>query len=246
MFGKFFSKKKKNDSDEHRQASALHENVIEGGNTANPYAHLKFGADELVQRLLIGMKTERGVHVESLLGVLGSLAGFCCIDSTLKQAVALGRNTRDCGIMDIETSDGNHFYLGEPINALLAGTDMSLWSLTAGIINHLGSQEYPNFAEIAGHVAAKLGGPEFGHPRVPEQHKPSDDPINYVRDLWPHILPLVEQFAPILHERVTLFGFAVQNVIVMGKDVIPPATAGKLVMECAVPMSRLDPDRLWT
>jgi hypothetical protein len=31
----------------------------------------------------------------------------------------------------------------------------------------------------------------------------------------------------------------------MSKDAIPPAIAGKLVMECAVPMSRLDPEKLW-
>jgi hypothetical protein len=191
------------------------------------------------------MKNERGVHVESLLGVLGSLAGFCCIDSALKQSAALGRDSREFGIVDVETSDGNSYYFGDPINSLLAGSNLSLWALVAGIVNHLGSDDYSDFQEIAGHVAGTLGAPEFGYPRLPDHHKLSDLPINYVQDIWPHVLPLIEKRAPALQERVTLFGFAVQNVIQMGKDVIPPAVAGKLVMECAVPMSKLNPAELW-
>lgn len=245
MFGKIFGRKKEVVEDEAATKAALLDAAIEKAKATNPVAHLKIGAEELVQRLLAGMQNERGVHVESLLAVLGSLAGFCCVDSVLKQAAALGRSTRDCGIVDVETSDGGHYYLGDPINALLGETDRSLWALVAGMVNHLGSQDYPDFAEIAGHVAKTLGGPEFGIPRVPEQHRPSDLPINYVRNLWPVILPHIEHRVPLLQERVTLFGFAVQNVIQMGKDVIQPALAGKLVMECAVPMSKLDPAQVW-
>lgn len=245
MFGKLFGKKKEVVEDETATKAAILDAAIEEARATNPVAHLKIGAEELVQRLLGSMQNERGVHVESLLAVLGSLAGFCCVDSVLKQATALGRTTRDCGIVDVETSDGGRYYLGDPINALLGETDRSLWALVAGIVNHLGSQDYPNFAEIAGHVAGTLGGSDFGVPRVPEKHRPSDLPINYVRNLWPAILPHIEHRVPLLQERVTLFGFAVQNVIQMGKDVIEPALAGKLVMECAVPMSKLDPARVW-
>lgn len=244
MFGKIFGKKKDVVESQGQQKAAMLDAAIEQVRTDNPIVHLRIGAEELVQRLLAGMKTERGVHVESLLGILGSLAGFCVIDSVLKQVAAANRSTRECGIMDVETVDGSRYYLGDPVNHLLAGNDLSLWALVAGMINHLGSQEYPDFAEISGHVAGTLGGPEFGKPRVPDQHKPSDLPINYIRDLWPLVLPMIEHRAPVLQERVTLFGFAVQNVIQMGKDVISPAMAGKLVMECAVPMAKIDPAKL--
>jgi len=245
MFGGLFGKKKHSIDDEASQKAALLDAAIEEARANNPVAHLKIGAEELVQRLIGSMQNEQGVHVESLLAMLGSLAGFCCVDSALKQAAALGRSTRDCGIADVETSDGGRYYLGDPINALLGETDLSLWALVAGMVNHLGSQDYPDFAEIAGHVAGTLGGPDFGIPRVPEQHRPSDLPINYVRNIWPVILPHVEHRVPLLQERVTLFGFAVQNVIQMGKDIIQPTLAGKLVMECAVPMSKLDPGKVW-
>ncbi len=241
MFGKIFGKKKDVAGNQSARREALLNAAGERASVGNPVGSLKMGAEELVQRLLAGMKSERGVHVESLLGILGSLAGFCVIDSVLKQAGASGRSSRECGIMAVETTDGSRYYIGDPVNHMLAGTDLSLWALVAGMINHLGSQEYPDFAEISGYVASTFGGPEFGRPRVPEQHKPIDLPVNYVRDLWPVFMPMIEQRVPVLQERVTLFGFAVQNVILMGKDVIPPAMAGKLVMECAVPMAKLDP-----
>jgi hypothetical protein len=245
MFGKLFGKKKEIVEDKAAARAALLDAAIEKAQAANPVVHLTIGADELVQRLLDGMQNERGVHIESLLAVLGSLAGFCCVDSVLKQAAALGRTTRELGIVDVEMADGDRYYLGNPINALLGENDRSLWALVAGMVNHLGSQDYPNFAEIAGHVAGTLGKADFGVPRLPENHRPSDLPINYVRDLWPAILPHIERRVPLLEERVILFGLAIQNVIDMGKDVIEPALAGKLVMECAVPMSKLDPARVW-
>lgn len=244
MFGKLFGKKG-DATDGPARKAVVPDDTIEKARASNPVAPLKIGAEELVERLVAGMKTERGVHVESLLAALGSLAGFCCVDSALKQAAALGRSSRECGIVDVEMADGTRYYLGNPINHLLGESELSLWSLVAGMVNHLGSQDYPDFGDIAAHVAGTLGKPEFGIPRVPEAHRPGDLPINYVRHLWPHVLPLVERRAPLLHERVTLFGFGAQNVMQMGKDVIPPAVAGKLVMECSVPMSKLDPATLW-
>lgn len=240
MFGKIFSRKN-NPTDSKKSHS---DTTVKQAAGHYPVAHLKIGANEVVQRLIAGLKNERGVHVESILGILGSLAGFCVIDSTFKEIAAAGHNPREGGLMRIETADGSHYYFGEPLNKKLAGTDLSLWALVAGIINHLGSNDYPDFAEISEYVASTLGGPNFGRPRIAKQHQPADLPINYVRQIWPFILPIIERHAPSLQERVPLFGFAVQNIIEMGRDVIPPAIAGKLVMECAVPMAKIDPSKI--
>jgi hypothetical protein len=37
-----------------------------------------------------------------------------------------------------------------------------------------------------------------------------------------------------------VFAIAIQKAILMGKDVIDPTLAGTIVMECAVPMSKVD------
>ncbi|MFZ4748261.1 MAG: hypothetical protein ACOYLK_15460, partial [Sphingomonas sp.] len=206
MFGKLFGKRSEV-VDEVAQKAALLDTALEAERAKNPMAPLKIGAQEITEMLLSSMKDDKGVHVESLLAVLGSLGGFCCVDSTLKQAAALHRSTRECGIVDIETSSGERFFTGDPINHLLAESETSLWALVAGMINHLGSEAYPDVGEIAGYVVSTFGNNDFGRPRLPENHQPSDLPINYVRALWPHVLPHVEKRAPGAKDRVLLFGF---------------------------------------
>lgn len=245
MFGKFFSRKKPVAEDAGARKAALLDAALENARATDPIVHLRAGAEEVVLALRLAMTTEHGVHIDSLLAAVGSLGGFCCVDSALMLAAAVNRDPRDCGIVDVETTDGNRYYFGNPINSLLAEANISFGALVVGMINQLGSRDYPDFADIAKHVAETIGTPEFGHPRVPEQHRPGDLPINYVRAFWPQVLPLVERRVPKVLERVTLFGLAAQKVIKMGKDVIPPPVAGKLMMECAVPMAKLDPARLW-
>jgi hypothetical protein len=228
-----------------QQKGVVFDQALEDARMKDPLVPLRIGAQELVQMLIAGMKSERGVHVESLLAAVGSLAGFCCVDSTLKQVARTSKTPQEFGIIDVEMSDGRHYFLGDPINALLGGTDRSLWALVAGMANQLGTQDYPDFGDIAKHVAGSLGGDQFGLPRVPDNHRPGDLPINYVRNIWPAILPHLEKRAPDLRERVMLLGLATQEVMQMGKDVIDPALAAKLVMECAVPMAKLNPADLW-
>ncbi len=44
----------------------------------DPLIGAKIGGKELAQRMIAAMKTERGVHIESILGALGSIAGYAC------------------------------------------------------------------------------------------------------------------------------------------------------------------------
>lgn len=241
MFGKLFGRKNNRDADNGASASGQSGTGAEQAPPANPLGHLKVGAMELVQRLAAAMRNEQGVHVESLLGALGSLAGYCCTDSITKWASETGQSLKELGVMEIETTDGSRYYAGRLIDEPLVGHELALWPLVAGMAKQLGSEDYPDYGEIVQHVASTFGKAEFGIPRVPDQHRPGDLPINYVRALWPALLPFVEQHVPVFPQRGPMFGFAIQNVMEMGKDVIQPGLAAKLVMECAVPMSRLDP-----
>ncbi|WP_024280330.1 hypothetical protein [Xanthobacter sp. 126] len=245
MIAKLFGRGKMAREEQDRRKAATFKAVIDAARETNPVVHLKVCAEELVHRLFEAMKDEQGVHLDSLLAIIGSLGGFCCVDTALKQAAALKQSSREFGIVDVETHDGGRYYFGDPINYFLGESNMSLWGLVAGMINELGSEEYPDFPEIAGHVARTIGEPEFGFPRLPGHIEPRDLPVNYVRGAWPAVLPLVEHWVPVLEERVVVFGLAAQNVMQIGKDVIPPPVAGKLIMECAVPMAKLDPARLW-
>ncbi|NOR71556.1 MAG: hypothetical protein GQ532_18030 [Methylomarinum sp.] len=140
----------------------------------------------------------------------------------------------------IETTDGNNYYFGDLPNKPLVEGQVSVWGLVADIIQHLQKPELPDINTIFYHVANTVGDSQFGIPRIPDKHKPGDLPINYVASMWTVLLPVVVLFCDKPMERPILLGLAIQQVIEMGKDVIPPSMAAQLVMEGAIPMSKLD------
>ena len=85
-----------------------------------------------------------------------------------------------------------------------------------------------------------VGTEAFGKPRVPEEHTPHQLPIDYVRDLWPVLEPQIVKFCPGPQHCPVLLSLSIQEVIGMGKSVIDPCIAITLVMETAIPMSKVD------
>ena len=154
--------------------AALLETIAEQ-RAADPLIAPKIAGKEILHRLLKGIQSERGVHIESLLTILGALAGFSC-----QMAIR-----RECGLrgskppfVEVKGQDGQTFYFGDELNGPLAQERHAIWSLSAGMAHQLGA----------------------GLPDV-----------------------------------------AVQQAIAMAKDVIDPGAAVKIVMESAIPMSKVDP-----
>lgn len=248
MFKKLFGKKTSAD-DQHAETSEQSisrtlDHAIEQHKAQDPFVGAKIGADELVQRLTDAMQDGKGVHAESLLATVASLAGFACVYGTLQQVRSRGMDTRAAGIVDVECNDGRKFYMGDHINFLLLEGPQSVWALSAGMAQHLGDTDLLDVTEVTGYVAGTLCGDTFGIPRLPDGHPTFDLPLNYVRDLWNVVLPHVDRRAPEPLERVVLFGLAIQKVMEMAKEVVAPSIALRIVMECAVPMAKIDPDTI--
>lgn len=162
----------------------------------------------------------------------------------MQQAQSRGLDSRAAGIIDVECNDGQKYYMGDPVNFLLLEGPQSVWALSAGMAQHLGDTDLLDVGEIAGYVAGTICGDAFGIPRLPDGHTTSDSPVNYVQNLWQTVLPDVDHRAPEPLERVVLFGLAIQKVMEIAKDVIPPSAALRIVMECAIPMAKLDPEKI--
>ncbi len=205
----------------------------------DPLVGAKLGAKEVLQRLIDGMKNERGVHVESLLCALGALAGYACQANLRAQALAKGvRETAAFTI--VEAKDGKKYFFGDPLNHALAETKYSVWGLAAGAAQQAGAKELLDIGELFQHTSSVLGSPQFGKPRVPADHPPGDLPLNYLKGLWPALFPLVKLFCPNPVDWPVLYGLAIQEAIAMGKSVIAPELALRIVMESALPMSKVD------
>lgn len=208
----------------------------------DPLIGAKMGAKEIVNRLINGMKMNdpKGVHIESFLCILGSLAGYSC-QAGLRREFIENKGLNENQVFTIVgDKDGNKYYFGDQINQPLVANQFSIWSLAAGAVQHLGIKEVIDIREVFEHVSKTVGSENFGIPRIPEGHKTSDIPYNYVCQLWPVLFPVAEQFCAAPNEWSIMFGMAVQEGIIMGKDALDPLFALSIVMESAIPMAKAD------
>jgi hypothetical protein len=206
---------------------------------ADPLIGAKLGSKEILQRLIDAMKTEKGVHIESLLCALGSLAGYSCQANLRGQALAKGLS-ETAAFQVVETQDGRRYFFGDPLNQALAESQHSLWGLAAGAAVHAGASDLPDIGEIFKHTSSVLGTDAFGRVRADAGHAAGDLPVNYLKALWPKLFPTVRLFCENPLDWTILYSLAVQQAIEMGKGVIAPALALRIVMESAIPMSKVD------
>ncbi len=214
--------------------------IIEERKKTDPFAAPAFGAKAVNDRLMKLMKNDKGIHLDSYLGVLGSLAGFSCQMVIREEQIKIGRKTEESVFIIATPTDGKRYFFGDALNGPLVENQHSVWSLTAGAAQRLGLREVPDVGEIFRHTAATVGTEAFGIPRLPEGHSLTDPPINYVIHLWPFFLPMIKEYCDYPCEWPILFGIAIQETIVSTKGVLDPKLAMKLVMECAIPMSKVD------
>lgn len=240
MFGSLFRKKA-----EKTPAMCQQEAITEGFKRAiaaikpeDPLIGPKVAGKEIAQRLINGYRTDKGVHIETILTALGSMAGYACQASIREEFVKSGKLQEGQAFAIAETKDGKHFFFGDMLNKPLAESQYSVWSLAAGAAQQLG-KPVPDVGDIFKHVSATIGSPEFGIPRIPEDHR-SDLPISFLKVLWPDFLPVVQQLCTSPSEWPIAFAMAIQQVILMGKDAIDPSMAVSIVMESAIPMSKVD------
>jgi hypothetical protein len=207
----------------------------------DPLIGPKVGSQEVLQRLLEAGKTERGVHAESLLCLLGALAGFSC-QISVRMGYQLAPSTMQSDpLMRIDAVDGRHYFFGDAINRPLAESQHSVWSLAAATAQDLGCSDLPDINEIFKHVTSSVGTDQFGLPRINKPNIPGEMPINYLGKVWPQIYPIATRFCDKPAELPILFGLAIQQAMMQCKTVLDARLALQIVMESAIPMSKIDP-----
>lgn len=204
----------------------------------DPLVGAKVGALEIRDRLIEVLGTAQGVHVESLLAVIGALAGQATQASLRAQALAAGQ-PEAAPFHTVRTRDGRSFVIGEALTEALAGHHHSLWSLAAAEAAHAGCATLPDVHEMLAHGIQTLGTERFGIPDVPDRHQPFPGALACLGDLWPQLFPLARQFCPDPADWPLLFAIAAQQIISMGREVIDPCLALRIVMDTAIANSKV-------
>jgi hypothetical protein len=208
------------------------------------------------------LKTARGIHSETLLTVIGALAGFAAQNAALN---AITSGTAPTGkprsLAIVTAKSGEIFLFGDAINGFLfpeEGSVLPLAAIIAGAAVKAGVSEVnlPNVGEMAAHVASVVGSAaEFGKLRPRPGAEPHLQPLAALNKFWPGtrdilarppVKPLFggrESSLQEIHWPIVL-GLVASQYIAMTKQTLDPAIGASIIMESAVITSKVDPQRV--
>jgi hypothetical protein len=210
--------------------------------------------DDLSNGLLAWLRAElrsgREARHEAVLCALGALAGYAAQQAIREAFVKPGRLTLDQAFVVIETRSGEVFFFGDLLNAIIVSKGggkngiresghASIWKVVSDGGYDAGAINLPDVNDMIKHCAATVGRDEFGIPRVPDAYMPQILPREAIARFWPTARRKLAGAEPMswpLH-----LAMAAYQLIVELKDTIRPDIAVQIVMESAVPMSKIDP-----
>ena len=192
--------------------------------------------------LMRELKDQRGIHCETLLTVIGALAGYAAQQALWEGMVKPGKLAIAQAFKVMETPSGATYFFGDTLDSLLVSMEpkhVSVWKIVAGGVLAAGGEHLPNVNDLLRHSAATAGTSAFGLPRLPDDHLPSILPRAALERFWPDARMLLALSEPL--QWPLLMAHAAQKLMLAMKGSIAPDLAVKIVMEAAVPMSRVDP-----
>ena len=142
------------------------------------------------------------------------------------------RCRRDCTWSTPGT--GDTYLVGDPLVQVLFNDPYATWALAAGAAQQAGCATLPDPKDLWRHGIETLGQETFGVPRVPSRHRPSPESLQLLPTVWPAVLPLARRVCPAAAEWPILFGLVAQKAITMGREVIDPCLALRIVMDTAI------------
>ena len=180
---------------------------------------------------------------ETILTAVGALAGFAAQHGIWEAVVKPGKMALQQAFVIVETRSGETYFFGDFLNNILATQKpeyLSVWKIVGSAAKAMGATELPDLVPMFKYSAETVGSPQFGIPNLPESHTPSLLPRDALIRFWPGALKMLRVGADPLTCAVDVATAAEQLMLSM-KGEIDPALAARIVMEAAIPMSKVDP-----
>lgn len=241
MFGfgkrkKAFSGKSRNEQMLETMKSAVEKQIKEA--PFEPF--IATGQD--VADLVLDSVEEEGAHaLDTALCVVGALAGHAAAlyGAEVHGSMAEGEVMPE----DYERhngADGRVYFSGALIDEALIGGSNGFWKLVTAKVKSLSGDDLPGLAAISDHADATMGGPEFGMPRMPGGTVCLERPDVLAHHLWAEFLPILAARRDETAGFTLSLGFAAQEIIEEARGTISATDCARILMECAVPVARMD------
>ncbi|MBX9777910.1 MAG: hypothetical protein K2Y71_26315 [Xanthobacteraceae bacterium] len=183
------------------------------------------------------------VHSETLLTELGALAGFAVQMSIRKSVIERQKLNADTILVEVATKNDEVYYFSDLLNWMLfENTEQppySVWAYVRAAVPLTHHLLLPDISEIVSNAARSIGTSRFGVPRLPREHMPHKLPRAALEEHWRRIHAELGSRNP--SQWPYDIAAAAQWQMLTGRDTIDPAFAARIVMEAAIPMSKVDP-----
>ncbi len=180
---------------------------------------------------------------ETILTAVGALAGFAAQHGIWEAVVKPGKMALQQAFVVVETRSGETYFFGDFLNNILATQKpeyLSVWKIVSATARSMGAIELPDLVPMFKNCAETVGTPQFGVPNLPDGCTPSLLPRDALIRFWPGALKMLRVGSDPLTCAVDV-ATAAEHLMLSMKGEIDPALAARIVMEAAIPMSKIDP-----
>ncbi len=185
------------------------------------------------------------VHPETLLTEIGALAGFAVQMSIRKSVIERKQLDPDTILVEVATKNDEVYYFSDLLNWMLFENmdepPYSVWAYVSAVVPHEYRLLLPDMSEIVSHAARSIGTRLFGVPRLPREHMPQKMPRAALEEHWRFVRAELDASGRDASEWPYDVAAAAQWQMLTGRDALDLPLAARIVMEAAIPMSKVDP-----
>lgn len=186
------------------------------------------------------------IHSETILTEIGALAGFAVQMSIRKSVIEAQGLDPNTVLTEVVTRDGDKYYFSDLLNWILfentTQPPYSLWSYVTAVVPEEMRGLLPDVTEIVSYAARTIGTRQFGVPRLPLGHMPRKLPFDALVEHWRTVQAEFTASGRNPAEWPFDLATAAQWQMLTGRDLLALPLAAAIVMEAAIPMSKVDPN----
>jgi|SRR5581483_7003097 len=185
------------------------------------------------------------IHAATLLTELGALAGFAAQMSIRKSVIEPQKLDPNTVLVEVVTKNGQKFYFSELLNWMLFenmnNPPYCVWAYVVSVVSQDSRLLLPDLSEIVSNAARTVGTRRFGVPRLRAEYAPHKSPRVALDEGWRVVQGEFSVWKRDAAEWPYDLALAAQWQMLTSREQIPLTAAAAVVMEAAIPMSKVDP-----